>query len=481
MMKTSRLLFLILFLLGISGFQSNAQQLWGIADSGGANGLGVIFKINLDGSAYEVVYSLSASTGFKTRGKLMRANDGFFYGTTQAGGIYGNGVIFRFNPYLNTYQALYHFDGPDGKQPFKSDLMQAKDGKIYGVAEAGGLYNKGVIFSFDPVENVYSKLHDFSGIDGNLPRSGLLQARNGWLYGTTYYGGSTYDVGVLFRFDPVGHIFTSLRSFNIYYEGSYPISNLLEGGNGRIYGAFSHGTNLVTSWIFSTDSLGGHFIDHRYTDGSNGSQIFSNIVQAPNGKIFGTTYQGGAFGKGTIIRADTAGGGHIPANLCTNLHNFNDTAGASGNGGLVLASNGMLYGLATLGGDFALMGGFGGGVLYRLDTATLAFEVLHVFHAASGYYPSGSLIETEVISNIREVSSEMAELQVFPNPGSGEFVVESQMPITELRVVDAQGKLVQYHFPQSTKLSFGLTRPGFYIAGFKCKDRWIVKKLVLMH
>jgi uncharacterized repeat protein (TIGR03803 family) len=78
MMKTSRLLFLILFLLGISGFQSNAQQLWGIADAGGANGLGVIFKINIDGTAYEVIYSFSASTGHKTGGKLMRANDGFF-------------------------------------------------------------------------------------------------------------------------------------------------------------------------------------------------------------------------------------------------------------------------------------------------------------------------------------------------------------------------------------------------------------------
>jgi hypothetical protein len=91
------------------------------------------------------------------------------------------------------------------------------------------------------------------------------------------------------------------------------------------------------------------------------------------------------------------------------------------------------------------------------------------------------LIETEVISNIREVSSEMAELQVFPNPGSGEFVVESQTPITELRVVDTQGKLMQCQLTKSTKLSFGLTQPGFYFAGFKCQDRWIVKKLVVMH
>ncbi len=480
-MSIYRFSLLILFLLGTSTLQSDAQQLWGIADSGGANGLGVIFKINLDGSAYEVVYSFSAATGFKTRGKLMRANDGFFYGTTQAGGIYGNGVIFRFNPYLNTYQTMYHFDGPDGKQPFKSDLMQATDGKIYGVAELGGINNQGVIFSFDPVTNVYAKLHDFSGINGYSPRSGLLQARNGYLYGTTYYGGSPYDEGVLFRFDPLAHIFTTLRSFNKYYEGSYPISNLLEGGNGRIYGAFSIGTNMVNSWIFSTDSLGGHFIDHRYTDGSNGSQILSNIVQAPNGKIFGTTYQGGAYGKGTIIRADTAGGGYVPANLCTNLHNFNDTAGSSGTGGLVLASNGMLYGLATFGGDFTLTAGFGGGVLYRLDTATLAFEVLHVFHSASGYYPSGSLIETEVISSVRPESSEMTELQVFPNPGSGDFMVESLLPITEIRILDANGKLVDCHFALSNKMSFSLTRQGYYLAGFKYKEQWIVKKLTVVH
>jgi uncharacterized repeat protein (TIGR03803 family) len=107
--------------------------------------------------------------------------------------------------------------------------MQARDGKLYGTTTYGGSgYNDedpysgyGVIFSFDPSSSTYTKLKDFDGINGARPYGGLMQARDGKLYGTTTYGGSGYNdedpysgYGVIFSFDPSSSTYTKLEDYD---------------------------------------------------------------------------------------------------------------------------------------------------------------------------------------------------------------------------------------------------------------------------
>jgi len=63
------------------------------------------------------------------------------------------------------------FDNTNGAWPY-SNLMQASDGKLYGMTALGGSNGVGVIFSFDPSSSTYTKLQDFNGINGAKPNFG---------------------------------------------------------------------------------------------------------------------------------------------------------------------------------------------------------------------------------------------------------------------------------------------------------------------
>ena len=89
--------------------------------------------------------------------------------------------------------------------------MQATDGKLYGMTSRGGSLGYGVIFSFDPSSATYTKLHDFDSTNGANPTGSLMQASDGKLYGLTRNGGPTLtnpdygrrgDYGVIFSYDP---------------------------------------------------------------------------------------------------------------------------------------------------------------------------------------------------------------------------------------------------------------------------------------
>ena len=86
------------------------------------------------------------------------------YGMTLNGGSgrggTGLGVIFSFDPSTSTYTKLKDFDNTNGANPYGS-LIQANDGKLYGMTSEGGSSNYGVIFSFDPSSSTYTKLDGF--------------------------------------------------------------------------------------------------------------------------------------------------------------------------------------------------------------------------------------------------------------------------------------------------------------------------------
>ena len=60
----------------------------------------------------------------------------------------------------------------------------------------GNILTNGVIFSFDPSSSTYTRLKDLGGTNGTHPHGNLIQASNGKLYGMTNTGG-TSDAGVI--------------------------------------------------------------------------------------------------------------------------------------------------------------------------------------------------------------------------------------------------------------------------------------------
>src|SRR5512141_1437407 len=116
---------------------------------------------------------------------------------------------------LASFQILHSFSGPDGQLP-GAPLVQGADGFFYGVTTYGGDFNvlppdgAGTAFRMDANGN-FTTLHVFTGPDGAVPNN-LVLGRDGFFYGTTYYGGpSVIDSfnpgsGVLFRMDSGGNV-----------------------------------------------------------------------------------------------------------------------------------------------------------------------------------------------------------------------------------------------------------------------------------
>jgi uncharacterized repeat protein (TIGR03803 family) len=139
-----------------------------------------------------------ADLGSYPQPRLLEASDGLFYGTTSWGGDANLGIVFRIHPDGSGFERLHSFSGVDGAHPGAAELIQASDGWLYGTTFNGGDANVGVVFRLRRDGSGFERLHSFSTTDGALVEAGLLQASDGALYGATINGGP-YGGGVVFR------------------------------------------------------------------------------------------------------------------------------------------------------------------------------------------------------------------------------------------------------------------------------------------
>lgn len=125
---------------------TEAQTLYGTTTNGGAQGVGTINKLMVATNDLKVVYSSENITAYSPQyTNLVQANNGKLYGMTSKGGASDVGIIFSYDPSSATFTKLKDFDSTIGAAPYGS-LMQANDGKLYGMTTLGGAANYGVIF-----------------------------------------------------------------------------------------------------------------------------------------------------------------------------------------------------------------------------------------------------------------------------------------------------------------------------------------------
>jgi uncharacterized repeat protein (TIGR03803 family) len=202
--------------------QANDGSLYGVANSGGSNNCGTIFKVSRTGTLL-LDYSFPCGAGgWVPAGGLTQASDGNFYGTTELGGITqssgdcaaGCGIVYRMTP-SGAVSVLYRFTGGknDGAAPV-AGLVQAPDGNLYGTTSRGGASDVGTIYTIS-LNGAESMLYSFTSNIGEHPGAALLRHTNGKFYGTTELGG-TFGEGSLYSLDmgfspfisfvvPVGH------------------------------------------------------------------------------------------------------------------------------------------------------------------------------------------------------------------------------------------------------------------------------------
>lgn len=356
----------------------------------GLNGCGTVFELRPHKAAAgawteTVLYRFTGQNQEAANpfAGLAVGKNGALYGTTWYGGAAGSGAAFELipgTPWAET--VLYSFLGgnratfSDGASP-SAALILGNGGALYGTTVYGGGPYGGTVFELAPgvpgaawTETIRYSFTGLNG-DGSDLSSGVVKGANGVFYGTTQYGGNPSSLcptapagcGIVFALTPAragAWTATTLYSFGSQNgDGSGPAGNLVIGSNGALYGTTTYGGTEEFGTVFELAppaSPGGAWTEtvlHSFT-GKNGDGAGPNagVVIGSNGVLYGTTAYGGAsLFSGTVFRLMPPAASAGPWTE-TILHSFTgqNGDGANPSGGLVIGRNGALYGTTEHGG-----------------------------------------------------------------------------------------------------------------------------------
>ncbi len=284
-------------------------KLYGATVFGGTDGNGIVFSVNADGTNYAVLHQFINSEGYEPSGKLLEASDGRLYGACRWG-LSNSGILYRINKNGTGFEVIFVFTGStDGYSPVGS-LVEDAAGVLYGTCFYSSAV-AGSVFKINKNGTGYSTLRLFSGSGGELgyPYNGLTLSK-GYLYGACGYGGSE-SKGGLFRIRTNGSGYQVLHEFTTADgSGSLPVGTPYIANNGKIYGTVSFGGPTDEGAVYRIDSVGTNFVVlHQFSGFTQGSYPWGGMIQASDGLMYGSTQTGGSGGGGTIFKLNLDGSG----------------------------------------------------------------------------------------------------------------------------------------------------------------------------
>jgi uncharacterized repeat protein (TIGR03803 family) len=373
------------------GVLPDGAAIYGSTSVGGDHGGGVIYRRR--GTKTVALFSFrngdTAGCGYNPSAALIRDN-GVIYGTTFSGGRGGQGVVFSLTanttdptkPWICT--PLHSFSKTDqkGYHPFGGLVLNG--GALYGTTQNGGQFGGGVVFKVkSSLPESYRVLHSFAKSgdkfkEGYTP-AGSLVMFGGKFYGTTFFGGKSVKGGVIYEIGPTGgatfkvlHSFTSAPQ---HAEGGYQPTQgpLLVDGAGNLYGATLLGGCLADGTanqtcanpndtpatvpggvVFRLNPTNGVFkVLHTFETNPDAPGViegygpFGGLIMDGNA-LFGVTQFGGNSGGGVAFKLLTTGKYAVIRNFSTD-----DSLSGLGfmpSGGLSMDNNGNLYGTTYYGG-----------------------------------------------------------------------------------------------------------------------------------
>jgi len=278
-----------------------------------------------------------------------------------------------------TYKVIYNFTGKgsDGATPYGGPILD-RSGNLYGSTYLGGKFGAGSVYKLSPNGSswTYTSLYSLkAGADGSGPAFGSLAVYNGALFGTTEGGGS---FGTAFKVAPGANGWheTVVHTFGNGTDGAQPIGGVVFDASGNFYGTTSLGGAFGNGTAFQVSPAGTETELYSFTGGNDGTNPPAGVTLDAHGNLFGTTSLGGVNGDGVIYELSPSGSGWTQTVLYS-FQGLND--GANPVGGVILDKGGNLYGTTFDGGVN------GGGTVYKLSRSGGAWKMTVLYSFTGGY------------------------------------------------------------------------------------------------
>ncbi|HEX3671249.1 MAG TPA: choice-of-anchor tandem repeat GloVer-containing protein [Candidatus Cybelea sp.] len=370
------------------------------------------------GTREHVIYNFQGgSDGASPQGTMIADKRGAFYGTTAYGGIYGCtfnagcGTVFELMPIQHGYshRVLYEFQGgKDGNGP-NGGVVSDANGVLYGTTEYGGAFGLGTIFKLTRSGKSYKEalLHSFAGAqDGDAPFGGLTIDGAGNLFGATLLGGgggsqcnTGAGCGVVFELQHSEKKYTEriLYRFSGGRDGATPGSPPIFAGD-KLFGTAATGggnpscggapINTGCGTVYELDPQGGTYHLHAiywFTGmaGGDAANPFAGLIAGAGGTFYGLGQYGGKRNAGAMFALKPSGTGYSERTL----HSF----GATGDGSyplypLAVGRKGAFYGTTEYGGTPS-----SDGTVFEVTPSGSERVLLAFPNGSKGAYPDGGL------------------------------------------------------------------------------------------
>jgi uncharacterized repeat protein (TIGR03803 family) len=311
---------------------------------------------------------------------------------------------------VRAFTALYDFCSQsgcaDGGHPLAA-LVQGSDGNFYGTANLGGINGVGTVYKITPrgaLTLLYAFCSQSGCADGAYPAAALVQGSDGDFYGTTSQGGAN-GLGTVFKITASGTL-TTLYSFcsqSGCTDGAGLLAGLVQGSDGNFYGTTFNGGANGGGTVFQITPSGTLTTLYSFCSQSgctDGANPYAGLVQGSDGNFYGTTYDGGAnsgpngTGFGTVFQI-------TPSGTLTTLYSFCSQGGCADGttpqASLLQGSDGNFYGTTEYGGGPSFLSKAYGfyGTVFSI-TPSGALTTLHQFGpqpGGGGYYPDAQLVQ----------------------------------------------------------------------------------------
>ena len=309
----------------------SSNVLYGVASALGPFDYGTVFSVNIDGTDFTTLHGFTEADNY-TNGDgacpiAMTLSSNILYGTTAIGGESGGGTVFSVKVDGSALTNLHSFSGGSIGWRMRAGVILWSN-TLYGTTEFGGVGGNGTVFSVNTDGTGFTNLYGFTSaqsgpftnVDGAYPIADLACSGTA-LYGTTIDGGA-WAWGTVFALKLDGAGFSNLHSFSAFSSGLSPDGTNSDGtdtagplassGN-TLYGAASFGGSSDNGTVFAISTDGTHFVMlHSFTATSISSGVYARgtNIDGANPRtglvvsesiLYGTTSRGGGSGAGTVF------------------------------------------------------------------------------------------------------------------------------------------------------------------------------------